>query len=53
MEKTPTRYQRIMMKKRGLNWRDWVLIKDTFTSIYFRNIHTGQVKLIGKNERVR
>lgn len=53
MEMKPKPYQREMLKKRGLNWRDWMLVKDTFTSLYFKNVHTGQVKLIGKGERIR
>lgn len=53
MEKKPTPYQREMLKNRGLNWRDWMLVKETFTSLYFKNVRTGQVKLIGRGERIR
>ena len=49
----PTPYQREMLRKRGLNWQDYVLIKNTFTSLYFRNIRTGKLKIILKGERIR
>jgi hypothetical protein len=53
MGKKPTYHQREMLRKRGLNWQDWMFVKETFTSLYFKNIRTGQVKLILKGERVR
>lgn len=43
-----TANQQTMLRRRGLNPNDWALVKSTYGSIYIRNIHTGRIKIINK-----
>jgi hypothetical protein len=37
------------MRCRGLDPKDYVFVKETYVSLYIRNIHTGVVKIIYKH----
>ena len=43
-----TAHQQTMLRRRGLNPNDWELVKNTYVSLYIRNIHTGRIKIINK-----
>jgi len=47
--KKPNRTQRVMIKRRGLDPKDYVFVKETYVALYIRNIHTGIVKIINKH----
>ena len=40
--------QKMMLRRRGLDPKDYVLVKSTYGSLYVKNIHTGVVKIIYK-----
>ena len=40
--------QKLMLRRRGLDPKDYVLIKSTYGALYVRNIHTGVVKILNK-----
>lgn len=44
----PNSNQRDIIKRRCLNPGDYMVLKDTYTSLYLKNIHTGAVKIITK-----
>ena len=48
METKLTYNQKTMLRKRGLNPDDYVVVKDTYVSLTVRNVHTGQLKIIVK-----
>ena len=43
---SPTTNQRTMIRKRGMNPNDYVVVKNTYTSLYIKNIHTGVIKIL-------
>lgn len=45
--------QREALRRRSLKPEDYVLVKETYTTWYLRNIHTGIIKLVGRRERAR
>ena len=36
------------LRRRGLDPKDYVFVKETYGALYVRNIHTGIVKIINK-----
>ena len=40
--------QCIMLRRRGLDPKNYVVIKDTYTTLYLRDIRDGSIKLISK-----
>jgi hypothetical protein len=48
-----SRAQLDALRKRSLNPQDYVLVKESYTTWYFRNIHTGLIKPVLRYNRVR
>ena len=49
MEETKLNHnKKAMLRKRGFNPDDYVLVKQTYASLIVRNIRTGQIRLINK-----
>ena len=48
MEQKPTYYQGLLLKRRGLDPKDYVVVKALYGSVWFRNVHTGTIKIIDK-----
>ena len=44
-----TSNQKAMLRRRGLDPKDYVFVKETFGALYVRNIHTGLLKILNKN----
>jgi hypothetical protein len=44
-----TSNQKTMLKRRGMNPEDFVVVKDLYSSLWIKNIHTGQVKILNKH----
>ena len=44
----PDRNQRLMIERRGLNPADYIVLKDTFASLYLKDLRNGRVKIIYK-----
>lgn len=36
-------YHKEMLRKRGLDPKNYELVKNTYTSVYFRDIRTGKI----------
>lgn len=43
-----TNTHKITLRRRGLDPKDYVLVKETYGALYIRNIHTHVVKIINK-----
>ena len=41
-----TNNQKVMLRRRGLEPKDYLVIKETYGALYVRNIHTGIMKII-------
>ena len=41
--------QRAMLRRRGLDPKDYELVKDTYVCMYIRDLRFGRIKLINKN----
>ena len=37
------------LRRRGLDPKDYIFVKETYGTLYIRNIHTGIVKIINKH----
>lgn len=46
---TFTNNQKVILRRRGLDPKDYVFVKETYGALYVRNIHTGVVKIINKH----
>ena len=46
--KKPNTNQCTMLRRRGLDPRNYVVVKDTYTSLYLRDLRDGSVKIITK-----
>lgn len=46
---TFTNTHKISLRRRGLDPKDYVFVKETYCALYIRNIHTGIVKIINKH----
>ena len=44
----PNSNQKSIIKRRGLNPNDYLVLKETYASLHLKNIHTGFVKIIIK-----
>lgn len=44
----PKRNQKEMIKRRGLNPADYIVLKDTFASLYLKDLRNGRIKIIYK-----
>lgn len=40
---------RAMLRCRGMKAKDYEFVKETYTSLYVRNVHTGVVKILQKH----
>lgn len=49
MVKPLTSRQKELLKRRGLDPNDYVLVRALYGSVWVKNIHTGTVKIIDKN----
>ena len=48
-KKTPFTYtHKKSLRRRGLDPKDYVFVKETYGALYIRNIHTGVIKIINK-----
>ena len=45
--------QREALRRRNLKPKDYVLVKESLSTWYFRNVHTGLIKMVGRGDRVR
>ena len=43
-----TNTHKITLRRRGLDPKDYVLVKETYGTLWIRNIHTNVVKIINK-----
>lgn len=43
------RNQRVMLEKRGLDPKNFEFVKETYAVLYLRDIRTGAIKIINKN----
>jgi len=48
MRQKPTYDQGLLLKRRGLDPKDYVVIRVLYGSTWFQNIHTGQIKILDK-----
>ena len=44
----PDRRQREFLRNRGLDPKDYVVVKALYGSLWVKNIHTGSVKILDK-----
>lgn len=44
-----TSNQKAMLRRRGLDPKDYEPIKETYGALYIKNIHTGVTKVLNKN----
>lgn len=44
----PDKNQREVLRKRGLNPDDYVVVKALYGSLWVKNIHSGTVKILDK-----
>lgn len=47
-EKKPDKNQRVVLRRRGMNPDDYVVVKELYGSVWFKNIHTGMIKIVNK-----
>ena len=47
--KPPNSNQATMLRRRGLDPKDFVVVKDTYVSLYVRDLRNGRIKIINKN----
>ena len=47
-KKTLTNNHKVSLRRRGLDPKDYVFVKETYGALYVRNIHTGAIKIINK-----
>lgn len=47
--KPPNSNQSKMLRRRGLDPKDFVVVKDTYVSLYIRDLRNGRIKIINKN----
>ena len=47
-EKKLTYNHEVMLRRRGLDPKDYAFVKETYVTLFVRNIHTGQIKIINK-----
>ena len=48
MHDKPNKLQAELLRRRGLDPKDYVVIRVLYDSVWFKNIHTGYVKIIDK-----
>lgn len=48
MLRKPDHDERLLLKRRDLDWRDYVVVRALYSAVWFRNIHTGQIKIVNK-----
>ena len=48
MYQKPDRRQREFLRNRGLDPKDYVVVKTLYGSLWVKNIHTGSVKILDK-----
>ena len=41
--------QRLMLKRRGMNPDNYVLVKDLYSSLWLRDVRTGKIKIVNKS----
>ena len=46
-----TSNQKAMLLRRGLDPKLYSFVKETYTSVYFRHVITGTIKIITKGDR--
>lgn len=49
MLEKPNENQRAMLRRRGLNWKDYWVVRATLISVWFKHKRTGVIKIIDKN----
>lgn len=46
--KSPTRKQKMILEDRGLNHKDYVVLKDLVNSMAVKHRRTGEIKIVEK-----
>lgn len=46
--KVPTRKQKMILEDRGLNHKEYVVLKDLVNSMAVKNRETGEIKIVEK-----
>lgn len=47
-EKAFLHRHKTILQRRGLDPKDYVFVKETYVTLFVRNIHNGQIKIINK-----
>lgn len=47
--KRPNGNQRVMLRRRGLDPDNYLVIKDTYSSLYLQDQRNGTIKILAKN----
>jgi hypothetical protein len=47
-DKSFTYNQKLVLRRRALDPKDYIFVKETYSALYVRNVHTGIVKIINK-----
>lgn len=50
--KRPTRRQKLLLKKMGLNYDNWLIVKDTPDFMQIVHRHSGNVRAFNKTREV-
>lgn len=48
MHEKPNKLQVDMLRKRGMNTKDYVVVKTLYGAVWLKNIHTGYIKIVNK-----
>lgn len=38
-----------LLRRRGLDPKDYAFVKETYVTLFVRNVHSGQIKIVNKN----
>ena len=48
MQEKPDKKQAELLRRRGMDPKDYVVVKVLYGSVWFKNIHTGYIKIVDK-----
>lgn len=49
MLRKPTENEKGLLRRRGFDWKDYLVVRATYATVWFKHKRTGRIKIVDKN----
>lgn len=48
MLRKPNENEKAMLRRRGIDWKDYLVVRSTYATVWFKHKVTGRIKIVDK-----